>query len=372
MRILFTFIGGSGHFHPLVPIARAAEAAGHTVAVAGSGVMFATIEAAGFTAFATSPVRPRSTPDHGPLEPSDPAEEERNLREGFAGTGARRHAAVLPGIVEQWRPDLVVRDEVDFGAAIVAELHDLPCATVLVLAAGTFLRPETVAEPLHALRAELGLPFDPELAMLERGLVLSPFAPSFRSPAAPLPSTTFSYRTTGGVPTRATAARPTVYFTLGTIYTNPDLHTRVLAGLRDLPADIVVTVGEHIDPAGFGPQPAHVRIERFIPQDELLPRCDLVVSHGGSGSVTGTLAHGLPAVLLPMGADQPHNAARCVELGVGRAIDPVTATPDDVRDTVSAVLADPAHRLAAARIQAEIGTLPGVAATVAALERLRG
>ncbi|MEV6520696.1 glycosyltransferase [Longispora sp. NPDC051575] len=372
MRILFTFIGGSGHFHPLVPVARAAEAAGHTVAVAGSGVMVAAIGAAGFTVFPTSPPRPRLVPVHGPLEATDPAEEERNLREGFAGTGARRHAAVLPGIVEQWRPDLMVRDEVDFGAALVAELLDVPCATVLVLAAGTFLRPEIVAEPLHALRAELGLPPDPELAVLERGLVLSPFAPTFRSPAAPLPPTTLSYRTSATAPARVAGARPTVYFTLGTIYTNPDLHTRVLAGLRELPADIVMTVGEHIDPARFGPQPAHVRIERFIPQDELLPRCDVVVSHGGSGSVTGTLAHGLPAVLLPMGADQPHNAARCVELGVGRVVDPVTATPEDVRDAVSAVLAEPAHRRAAARIQAEIGDLPPVAATVAALERLRG
>ncbi|GIG55753.1 glycosyl transferase [Longispora fulva] len=372
MRILFTFIGGSGHFHPLVPVARAAQAAGHTVAVAGGGTMVTTIEEAGFTAFATSPPRPRRAPDHGPLEPADPAGEARHLREGFAGTGARRHAAVLPGIVARWRPDLLVRDEVDFGAAIVAELLGLPCATVLVLAAGTFLRPEIVAEPLHELRAEKGLPPDPALTMLERGLVLSPFAPSFRSPAAPLPPTAFSYRATAGAPARAATTRPTVYFTLGTIYTHPELHTRVLTGLRDLPADIIMTVGEHIDPAGFGPQPAHVRIERFIPQDELLPRCDLVVSHGGSGSMIGTLTHGLPAVLLPMGADQPHNAARCVELGVGRALDPITVTPDEVRQAVSAVLAEPGYRRAAARIQTEISTLPPVAATVAALERLRG
>ncbi|MGH3451936.1 MAG: glycosyltransferase [Haloechinothrix sp.] len=43
----------------------------------------------------------------------------------------------------------------------------------------------------------------------------------------------------------------------------------------------------------------------------VLPRCDAAVSHGGSGSVMGALAHGLPQVLFPMGADQPQNAARC-------------------------------------------------------------
>ena len=39
MRLLFTFAGGSGHFEPLVPIARAAGAAGHSVAFAGQTAM---------------------------------------------------------------------------------------------------------------------------------------------------------------------------------------------------------------------------------------------------------------------------------------------------------------------------------------------
>lgn len=53
------------------------------------------------------------------------------------------------------------------------------------------------------------------------------------------------------------------------------------------------------------------RVERFIPQAQLLPQCDLVVSHGGSGSVIGALAHGPPSVLLPMGVDQPQRPAEC-------------------------------------------------------------
>ncbi|HQY27008.1 MAG TPA: hypothetical protein PLL45_19165, partial [Thermoflexales bacterium] len=48
MRILFSFIGGSGHFLPLVPVARAAAAAGHTVAFGCGPSMRATVAAAGF------------------------------------------------------------------------------------------------------------------------------------------------------------------------------------------------------------------------------------------------------------------------------------------------------------------------------------
>ena len=62
---------------------------------------------------------------------------------------------------------------------------------VLVLAAGTFLRRSLVAEPLGELRAEVGLAPDPGLDMLDRDLVLSPFPPCFRSPAAPRCETTW-------------------------------------------------------------------------------------------------------------------------------------------------------------------------------------
>jgi len=56
-----------------------------------------------------------------------------------------------------------------------------------VTASGSFVRPDVVAEPLDALRAENGLLPDPELAMPPRHLVVSPFPPIFRNPAYPLP-----------------------------------------------------------------------------------------------------------------------------------------------------------------------------------------
>ena len=384
MRILFTFIGGIGHFQPLVPVARAAEAAGHTVAVAGSGKVTPSVEASGFTVFPTSGPRPpgEPAPVPEPLERPDPAAAERHFSEAFGRPGARRHAAALLRIAAEWKPDMIVRDEADFGSAIAAERLAIPCATVLVLAAGSLLRKELLVEPLGELRAEYALPADPGLAMLDRDLVLSPFPPSFRSPGFPLPASAFSFRP--GPPVEVArsvwssawhgfrADLPTVYFTLGTVFqAGPDdLFSRVLAGLREVSANVVVTVGERNDPAVLGPQPDHVRVERFIPQDELLPYCDLAVSHGGSGSVIGALAHGLPSVLLPLGADQPHNAQRCTELGVGQALDAVSVTPAEVVATVSTMLIDQNYRQAAQRIQTEINDLPDVEHTIPLLEQL--
>lgn len=82
------------------------------------------------------------------------------------------------------------------------------------------------------------------------------------------------------------------------------------------------------------------------------------------------LAHGLPMVLLPMGADQPHNAARCEDLGVAQVLDAVEATPETVSEAVSMVLTDAAYRRAAARLRDEIALLPEPVTAVRLLERL--
>ena len=131
-----------------------------------------------------------------------------------------------------------------------------------------------------------------------------------------------------------------------------------------------MTVGRDIDPACFGAQPDHVRVERFVPQAEVLPRADLVVSHGGSGSLMAALAHGLPSVLLPLGADQPHNAQRAEELGLARTLDAATATPEEIRRAAADTLDDRDALDRARRVADEIDALPAVAEVVPLLEAM--
>jgi len=121
---------------------------------------------------------------------------------------------------------------------------------------------------------------------------------------------------------------------------------------------VLVTVGREIDPAELGPQSGHVHVERFLPQADVLPRCELVVFHGGSGTLTGALAHGLPMVILAMGADQPANAMRCEALGLGISLEPVLVTPNEVRDAAASVLADQAYGRAAQQWQRDIAAQP--------------
>ncbi|MEU7865877.1 glycosyltransferase [Dactylosporangium sp. NPDC049140] len=358
MRILFGFAGGSGHVQPLLPLARAAAARGHAVAFTGRpGGLPDGFE--GFPAGTDAPNERR------PLLALDREREAREFRDGFGGWIARERAATTREVAARWRADLVVCDDADFGSMIAAESLGLPHASVVVLAAGTFGRPPGLAAVLDETRSVYGLPADPSLAMLDRHLVISPAPPAFR-PAAQL------MRPFPPVPPAPTSP-PTVYFTLGTIFNTEsgDLFARLLAGFATLPVSLVVTVGPAIDPAELGPQPANVHVERYVPQASLLPRCSAVVAHAGSGTVLGALAHGLPMVLVPMGADQPDNADRCAELGVAVVLDAVAATPADAAAALRTVLDDPSYAAAAEALRREVAAMPDPAEVVARLETLR-
>ena len=145
-----------------------------------------------------------------------------------------------------------------------------------------------------------------------------------------------------------------------------------MAGLARVPAEILVTVGRDVDPDELGAQPPHVRVEPYVDQAEVLPRCGLVVSHGGSGSLMGALEHGLPMVLTPLGADQPHNAARAAAPRRGDRPRRGLVHAQEVELSVTAMLTNRQGREAALAVKAEIDALPPVESTVPRLEALAG
>ena len=378
MRLLLSAVGGEGHLRPLLPLALAATAAGHEVGITAAPSLRSAAAGGGRRFF---PARPDVRPVHAPLRPVDREREQTAVRDAFAGWMARERAEDLLRTCSSWRPDVIVRDELDFATPVIAELLGVPDATVLVNAAGGFVRPELVTGPLQELRSQHGLPADPDLAMLTRHLALTPLPAAFRDPAAPLPATAHGYRSVEVVPgrtelpfRRSRPGAPLVHLTLGTIFNTEsgDLLGRLLAGLAGLPIEIVATVGRGVDRRALLPQPQHVHLLSYVPASILLPHCAAVVNHGGSGSVVGALAHGLPMVCVPLGADQPGNADRVAALGLGRTLDALTADPPGTADAVTEVLEDGSYRSAAGAWGLDIARLPGPGQALARLEGLVG
>ena len=377
MRVLFTTQPGIGMFHPLVPFARALEAAGHEVAVACADCFRPDVEATGLAALPAgidwrNDLMTQSFPDAPPPGPARMPW----INTLWRYTTARAMVPDLLAIAERWRPDLFVREGLEYGACLAAELLGLPHAS-----AGAhwfpLLAPQLV--PLDAARGELGLPPDPTGEQLYRYLNLAPMPSCWIAPDEEAPPTTHFIRPPSPIAGDGPAwladmlsGRPLVHATLGTteVTQTPGLYEAILAGLRDEPVDLVVAVGQHRDPAAFGPQPSHVRVERQVDHRALLPRCDVVVTHGGFGTVMGCLTAGIPLVVIPVQGDQPRNAERCADLGVGRVVGPEERTPAAIRAAVRAVLADSACRTNAQQLREEIAALPGMDHAVALLEQV--
>ena len=133
---------------------------------------------------------------------------------------------------------------------------------------------------------------------------------------------------------------------------------------------LLVTVGRDRDPAELGPPPANVRVERWLPQADLMPHVAAMVCHGGSGTVTMGLAGGVPMAIVPLFADQPWNAERVDALGAGIALAPGPEAVDGLREAVVRLTGDPGYRASAQRIAAEMHALPPVDAAVGVLRGL--
>lgn len=387
MRVLFTTLPLTGHFNPLVPIARALRDAGHAVAFACPAGFAPAVEAAGFEVFpAGFEERGRSIRELFPGVSGQAEADQRAVWMGtrvFIGVYGAAMAANLLGVCRDWSADLIVRDTGEFGGCVAAEALGLPHASVRTGAnGGTYTRRGRWNAALATLRERAGLEPDPDDAMLFRYLHLAAEPPGFTPPGDAPPPTAHLLRPvnfeSGDEPlppwVAALGGRPTVYATLGTVISGYPLgratFATILAALRDEPYNLILTVGRATDPAEFGPQPPNVRIERYVPQSHLLPHCDLVLNQGGFSTVTGALNAGLPMVLVPLSTDQPLNAACCAALGVGAVVGPEERTPEAIRAAVRAVLADPSYRTNAERVRDAIGALPGLEHAVALLERL--
>ena len=385
MRVLFTTMPGEGHLNPLIPLAQALTAAGHEVAVACAPSFGPKVAERGLRAFPMGldwAIGGDCWSDRWPALRDVPPHQFISyvLAEIFAGVVAERALPDLRAIAHAWGPDVIVRETCEFGGWLAAETLGLPHASVEVTLFAFYQHDAApIAASLARILERAGRPVDDVSTRLFAHLHLSFVPPSFQDPAAPPPATAHALRPTllEPLPDERTPSwlatlpnRPTIYATGGTTGDPTALIEATIAAARDLDANLVATVGRRRDPAQFGPQPGNVHLARYISQTLLLPRCAVVVNHGGFSSVLGALACGVPLVILPHGADQPVNARRAEALGVAIVLEADERTPEAIRAALRAMLEDPSYRQRARAVQAEIEALPRPERGVRLLEQL--
>ncbi len=384
MRVLLTCSPAYGHFHPMGPIAQALLDAGHEVAFATAADFCDRVERCGFRAFPAG----LKMPERGEvmrkvigemMKVPPPDRPKVGFPRIFAQHGAPAMLPDLQRVIAVYRPHLLIHDTSELAGPIAATAAGIP----YVNHSFGHLMPDDVVslavEWLVPLWQRIGHE-PPPLAGLYRHLYLDICPPSLQFPAIAgvsarqaLRPVAFDAEVGERLPAWVDAlpARPTVYVTLGTVFNDTQpLFRTILEGLHEESLNVIVTVGKTGDPAAFGPQPANVHIERYLPQTLLFPRCNVVISHGGSGTMLSALSAGIPLLSIPQGADQFRNVERCRNAGVGKALMPEEVSAEAVRRDVRALLDEPAFRATANRIRHEIGMMPAPFDVVGVLEKL--
>jgi len=383
MHVVFFNVLGSGHVNPTLPVVRALVARGDKVTYFTYPDRKKDVEAAGaeFHNYGSDDFRVAQFHPDGEFPTQ--------LFPAAVG--------LLPYLLERLeviRPDRIVVDNCAPWGAAAAKVLDIPLlGSISTFAFGPALAEEVRRQgnmemdaaneaAFATLRDKWHVDFDPAdfpLSLAEQNVVYTGrlFNPSVedRSEKFEFVGPMISPRPSDSdFPTEyyATSTKRRVYISMGSI----------LGSLRGLgqsfyqpffdalgereEIEVVLSVGRAVDPADFD-APKNFRVERFVPQLELLQHVDLFVTHGGMNSANEALYYGVPLLVLPFFGDQPIVAQRVEELGAGVSMDHGALTSSAVRANVDRLLNEPQFRKGTAEVQADLRAGSGVEGVLAFL-----
>jgi UDP:flavonoid glycosyltransferase YjiC (YdhE family) len=124
-----------------------------------------------------------------------------------------------------------------------------------------------------------------------------------------------------------------------------------LAGLAGMPVRVLASVN-HQRPDPPFPRPANATLVDWLSYSAAMPACDLVVCHGGHGTVARALASGCAVLIVPAAGDMNENAARVDWAGVGVRLPRRMVSPRAIALAVGRALARPRLRARARELQA--------------------
>jgi UDP:flavonoid glycosyltransferase YjiC (YdhE family) len=382
LRVLLGAFGDPGHAFPMIALGVELVARGHDVGIETWERWRTPCEEAGMT-FSPAPEYQVFPTSERPLKPYE---------------AAVRAAVVTREFVRSFGPEVVVADILTVAPALAAELEGVPVATLVPhvhpdlppgfppfsigarrprTRVGAWLWRQTdraVAIGLEQgrrefndCRARLGLgPLPWTHTGLSRGLTLVATLPQLEYPRA-WPSWVrvvgpLLWEPGGPLVEPPPGDGPVILVAPSTSQDpSGSLLRACLDGLADEPVRVIAI--------GSGAAPANAVLVDWMSYARTMPRCDLVVTHGGHGTLARALVSGCPVVVCPAGGDMAENAARVDWAGLGVRLAPRFCTPRGVRLAVRRALAKPELRSRAADAAGWAFAHPGPTTAAVELER---
>jgi zeaxanthin glucosyltransferase len=167
---------------------------------------------------------------------------------------------------------------------------------------------------------------------------------------------------------------PLIYASMGTILNGrlDVFRTIVAAVAKHKGLQLVLSVGDQVDPEQIGPVPSNAIIVKRAPQLELLKQSSVCITHAGLNTVLESLAQGVPQVAIPVTFDQPGVAARIADkqTGVITSLDKLTA--DHLSTLLNEVLNNSTYRDNARKLQKAIAKANGLSVASDLIEESLG
>lgn len=362
-RVLFTSCPLYGHLLPMLSVVRAAERDGHEVRVATGPDLRGPMTDRGLHAVTVGPTFGEAWSAHESVWADPALTDEQKMMDGlvalFGRPGLARYADLVP-TTREWRPDVVVHEVLELGGSLLARSLGVPGVVHGIGPMFPFY-----AGLMGPVGEAIGEPGLWEQASSEHALDICP--PALQPDGPPPWPAASPVRPSAGEPgpvppevAEALASdRPVAYFTLGTVKNTDTADFQAgLTALEDYDGVVIATTGRRLGPDELGSLPANAVVAEFVPQANVLERAALLVSHSGSGTVLGGLAHGVPQVALPRGTDQPENAALLARAGAGVVVGPEDFSVETISSAVREVTGDPSYRAAAERVRDQLAAMP--------------
>lgn len=397
--LVFAMLNESGHLNPSYKLGKALRARGHDVRYLAIADVREQIEAQGFV---VEPLYPDLFPE-GLLaaeEQLGTIARRRAITQRFGALLERlRHEPPLD--LERVKPDLLLIDVTQTQLALWASHAGLPFVYVNTslpqtrdpgvpplrsglgygeerlgrtraeLSWRTFLGQRAAsakaagiagATPPYALAYEAAPSFGVPLEQVDRATVYMPqlrgvpelvlCAPDFDFPREPradrhfVESIDLERRETEFAWEALPIGKPLIYASLGgqryRASETPAFFDRLLAAIADRPDyHLLLSVGRHVAPSALGHVPDNATIVTFAPQLAVLKRANVMVTHGGLGSVKECIIHGVPMMVCPLAVDQPGNGARVEHHGLGLRAHVRSSHPRELASTLDRLLMEP-------------------------------
>lgn len=365
MKVFLGAFGDAGHVFPVMALGRALADRGHEVTVETYSRWQADVEAEGFT-FVAAP------------EFDGNPDDSRYYLAPFKAVEQATH--ITRGHLRADRPDVVISDILTLAPALAAELEGIPVGTLVphidprphpghppyslgaqyprTAFGRAFWRPferlvirggEMGRDELNETRRRVGLPPQPQIHNgISTDLALIASFPQMEYPRTVWGPNThvigpleWEPRTEPITLADAGSDRPLVLVAPSTAQ-DPDGRLLIAAanGLADLPIRLLITTNRR-PPAGGLRVADNVQVVDWLSYSQTMPLADVVVCHGGHGTLVRALSSGAVPVIWPAYGDMAENAARAAWAGAAVRVPRRLLTARTLRLAVTRALTEP-------------------------------